>query len=73
MLILALNGTRKISFLVGAGLSTDSGIPTFRGKDGFWTIGSQNETPQNMGTKRMFDANPDEVYCNFGFRQLTTG
>ena len=33
-------------FITGAGVSANSGIPTFRGSDGFWTIGSVNYTPQ---------------------------
>ena len=28
-------------YITGAGVSSDSGIPTFRGSDGFWTIGSK--------------------------------
>ena len=31
-------------YITGAGVSSDSGIPTFRGSDGFWTIGSKNYT-----------------------------
>ena len=31
-----LNGSRKIVFVTGAGISQESGIPTFRGKDGHW-------------------------------------
>ena len=31
-----LNGSRKIVFVTGAGISQESGIPTFRGKDGYW-------------------------------------
>lgn len=47
-------------FITGAGVSAHSGIPTFRGADGFWTIGSINYTPQQMATRRMFESNPDE-------------
>ena len=38
----------KKLFITGAGVSASSGIPTFRGNDGFWTIGSINYTPQEM-------------------------
>ena len=27
---------KKIVFVTGAGMSQESGIPTFRGKDGLW-------------------------------------
>ncbi len=30
----ALRGAEKIVFVTGAGISQESGIPTFRGKDG---------------------------------------
>ena len=36
-------------YITGAGVSSDSGIPTFRGADGFWTIGSENYTPHSPG------------------------
>ena len=45
-------------FITGAGVSRESGIPTFRGVDGFWTIGSKNYTPQEMATRRMYKHNP---------------
>lgn len=57
-----LIGDRKITFLVGACLSSESGIPTFRDIDGYWTIGSKNYKPQEMGTKKMFDVNANEVW-----------
>ncbi|MDB2701243.1 sirtuin [Alphaproteobacteria bacterium] len=45
-------------FITGAGVSASSGIPTFRGNDGFWTIGSKNYTPQEMATRVMYENNP---------------
>jgi NAD-dependent deacetylase len=54
--------SRKLTILTGAGLSADSGIPTFRDKDGFWTIGSVNYMPEEMGTYEMFINKPLEVW-----------
>ena len=48
----------KELFITGAGVSAGSGIPTFRGSDGFWTIGSVNFTPQEMATRKMYEDNP---------------
>ena len=50
----------NILYITGAGVSAESGIPTFRGEDGFWTIGSENYTPQEMATRRMYQSNPTE-------------
>ena len=47
-------------YITGAGVSAESGIPTFRGKDGYWTIGSANYTPQEMATRAMYLNKPDE-------------
>ena len=47
-------------FITGAGVSKDSGIPTFRGEDGFWTVGSKNYTPQEMATRSMYVRNPQQ-------------
>ena len=41
-------------------MSASSGIPTFRGNDGFWTVGSVNYTPQEMATRSMYENNPAE-------------
>jgi NAD-dependent deacetylase len=48
--------------LTGAGISAESGIPTFRGKEGIWVVGSRNHMPQEMATREMFDRFPDEVW-----------
>ena len=45
-------------YITGAGVSAESGIPTFRGQDGFWTVGSSNYTPQEMATRKMYLENP---------------
>ncbi len=50
----------KTLYITGAGVSADSGIPTFRGEDGYWTIGSANYTPQEMATRRMYTGNPGQ-------------
>ena len=63
------NTEKKITFLVGAGISADSGIPTFRGQDGYWTIGSQNYHPQEMATNRMFQVNAQEVWKWYLYRK----
>ena len=47
-------------YITGAGVSADSGIPTFRGNDGYWTVGSKNYTPQQMATRQMYISKPDE-------------
>jgi len=47
-------------YVTGAGVSADSGIPTFRGQDGYWTIGSVNYTPQEMATRRMYEDDPGQ-------------
>jgi NAD-dependent deacetylase len=47
-------------YVTGAGVSADSGIPTFRGEDGYWTIGSVNYTPQEMATRQMYESDPGQ-------------
>src|SRR5512138_1660679 len=48
--------------LTGAGISAESGIPTFRGEEGYWVVGSRNYMPQEMATWEMFEQAPDEVW-----------
>merc|ERR1719446_1449098 len=54
--------SKKVVLLTGAGVSAESGIPTFRGADGFWTIGSENYRPQEMATFKMFNEHPVELW-----------
>src|SRR6478752_7489227 len=37
-------GGGSVLALTGAGVSAESGIPTFRGKEGYWTVGARDYT-----------------------------
>lgn len=54
--------SKPITILTGAGISAESNIPTFRGPEGYWTIGSKEYHPQEMATNSMFMQKPDEVW-----------
>ena len=41
----------KTQFITGTGVSAESGIPTFRGKGGFWTFACKNYTPKEMAAR----------------------
>ncbi len=58
----------RITVLTGAGISAESGIPTFRGPEGYWTIGSAAYTPQEVATFAMFSRHPDEVWSWYLYR-----
>ncbi len=60
--------TKRITVLTGAGISAESGIPTFRGPEGYWTIGSREYHPQEMATCSMFMRKPDEVWKWYLYR-----
>lgn len=58
-------------YITGAGVSAESGIPTFRGEDGFWTIGSVNYTPEQMATRHMYENDPVE-FLSWYFHRFAT-
>jgi NAD-dependent deacetylase len=53
-----LRDAKKIVFVTGAGISQESGIPTFRGKDGLW----RNYDPMKLATIDAFYDNPELVW-----------
>ena len=61
-------GSGRITVLTGAGISAESGIPTFRGPEGYWTVGSTVYQPQEMATFHMFSQMPDEVWKWYLYR-----
>jgi NAD-dependent deacetylase len=58
----------RVVALTGAGISAESGIPTFRGTEGYWVVGSRNYLPQEMATREMFDRKPEEVWRWYLYR-----
>jgi len=63
----AVRGGRVV-VLTGAGISAESGIPTFRGADGFWTVGSVNYRPEELATRRHFESDPGVVWPWYLYR-----
>jgi NAD-dependent deacetylase len=53
-----LKAAKKIVFVTGAGMSQESGIPTFRGRDGLW----RNYDPMKIATIDAFYENPKLVW-----------
>ena len=60
---------KKISFLVGAGISVESGIPTFRKEDGSSISASKKYTAKELSTLEMFNLNSKEVWKWFLYRK----
>ncbi|MFN3653726.1 MAG: SIR2 family NAD-dependent protein deacylase [Candidatus Nitrosotenuis sp.] len=53
-----IKDAQKIVFVTGAGISQESGIPTFRGKDGYW----RKYDPMQLATIDAFYENPKLVW-----------
>src|SRR2546425_6070339 len=51
-----IDAAQRIVVLTGAGISTESGIPDFRGPQGVWT---KNPTAEKMSTLQHYMADPD--------------
>lgn len=64
----ALARPGHVLVLTGAGVSAESGIPTFRGREGYWTIGSREYHPQDLATHHAFSRMPWEVWAWYLYR-----
>lgn len=64
----ALADGGPVVVITGAGISAESGIPTFRGPEGYWTVGSEVYTPAQLATWSSFDANPARVWAWYLYR-----
>src|SRR5690606_28760797 len=64
-LIEKLKNARRVGVLTGAGASAESGVPTFREKDGLWNKFS----PAELANMDAFIRNPDLVWEWYKWRQ----
>jgi NAD-dependent deacetylase len=64
-LIDKLSESDSIVFFTGAGISSESGIPTFRGKDGIWN----KLRPEELANFNAFIRNPEMVWEWYNHRK----
>jgi NAD-dependent deacetylase len=60
-----LTGARSVTVLTGAGVSADSGVPTFRGADGLW----RNFRAEDLATPEAFARDPRLVWEWYNWRR----
>jgi NAD-dependent deacetylase len=66
----ALTKAERVTALTGAGISAESGVPTFRGADGLW----RNYNVMELATPTAFARNPELVWEFYNWRRnLITG
>jgi len=60
-----LRGARSIAVLTGAGVSAESGVPTFRGAGGLW----KRQRAENLATPEAFARDPKLVWEWYDWRR----
>lgn len=61
----AVRDASSVVVLTGAGVSAESGVPTFRGEDGLW----RNYSPQDLATPGAFHKDPALVWEWYNWRR----
>jgi NAD-dependent deacetylase len=61
----ALHAAERVAALTGAGISAESGVPTFRGAGGLW----RNYNPQELATPEAFARDPRLVWEWYDWRR----
>lgn len=67
-----IDESRRIVFFGGAGVSTESGIPDFRSRDGLYNQ-KYKYPPEQIISRSFFDANPEEFYRFYRDKLLIEG
>lgn len=62
-------GDRSVVVLTGAGISAPSGIPTFRGPGGYWTVGSTVYRAHEISTRPVLLSRPWDVWGWYLYRR----
>jgi NAD-dependent deacetylase len=65
----ALRWAKRVAVLTGAGISAESGVPTFRASDGLW----EGHRIQDVATPRGFSRNPGLVWSFYNARRANVG
>ena len=65
----ALRGAGSVAVLTGAGVSAESGVPTFRGVDGLW----KNFRAEELATPEAFERDPKLVWEWYNWRRGLIG
>jgi NAD-dependent deacetylase len=60
-----INNSKRVTVLTGAGISAESGVPTFRGADGIW----QNHRATDLATPEAFAKDPELVWEFYNWRR----
>jgi NAD-dependent deacetylase len=60
-----LRGARRVAVLTGAGVSAESGVPTFRGQGGLW----EGHRIEDVATPSAFEADPALVWRFYNMRR----
>jgi len=67
--IAACEPSKQVVVLTGAGISAESGVPTFRGEDGLW----KQYRAEELATPHAFQANPKLVWEWYDWRRGIIG
>ena len=59
----------RVVVLTGAGISAESGVPTFRGPEGLW----RSFRPEDLATREAFERDPRLVWEWYGMRRQRIG
>lgn len=64
-LLSRLKNASSVTALTGAGISAESGVPTFRGKDGIW----ENQNVEELATPQALRNNPELFWKFYRWRK----